>query len=312
MKIPSKVYPYRLPYMGSKQNIAYSIMMAIVQKKPKAKYFFDIFGGGAAMSLMAKQFGLKVYYTEKNAGIVNLLNFLKDNKIPKDWIRWINRDEFKQCVGKDDPFSVFVTVVWSFGNNRQAYLFGKDIEELKRLGFEVIVHQDYSCLEKLKAQTGLNLKMPTEPNLHDRRLNFSKQIKIKGFIGGGMQPMKRVEEIQQIAMNQSLTQIECCSRLQQLEYLQQLELPYDEVIIYCDPPYRGTAEYTDNDFNHHEFDDWVRKLKYDVFISEYNTPFEKIASFNKLALLNNSKEKKDTVSENLYFHKAERIENENN
>ena len=39
--------------MGSKQNIAYSIMMAIAQKKPKAKYFFDIFGGGASMSLMA-------------------------------------------------------------------------------------------------------------------------------------------------------------------------------------------------------------------------------------------------------------------
>lgn len=79
MKIPNKVYPYRLPYMGSKQNIAYSLMLAMVQKKPKAKYFFDIFGGGAAMSLMAKQFGLKVFYTEKSAGIVNLLNFLKDN-----------------------------------------------------------------------------------------------------------------------------------------------------------------------------------------------------------------------------------------
>lgn len=32
MKIPNKVYPYRLPYMGSKQNIAYSIMMTIPQK----------------------------------------------------------------------------------------------------------------------------------------------------------------------------------------------------------------------------------------------------------------------------------------
>ena len=65
MKIPSKVYPYRLPYMGSKQNIAYSIMMAIVQEKPKAKYFFDIFGGGASMSLMAKQFGLRYFILKK-------------------------------------------------------------------------------------------------------------------------------------------------------------------------------------------------------------------------------------------------------
>ena len=110
------------------------------------------------MSLMAKQFGLKVYYTEKNAGIVNLLNFLRDNKIPKEWIKWVDREEFKRCLGKDDPYSVFVTVVWSFGNNRQAYLFGKDIEEAKRLVFEVIVNQDYGCLEKLKNITSLKLK----------------------------------------------------------------------------------------------------------------------------------------------------------
>ena len=105
------------------------------------------------MSLMAKQFGLKVFYTEKNAGIVNLLNFLKDNKIPKEWIKWVDRDEFKRCLGKDDPYSVFVTVVWSFGNNRQAYLFGKEIEELKRLAFEVIVNRSFECLEKLKQKT---------------------------------------------------------------------------------------------------------------------------------------------------------------
>ena len=169
MKIPSKVYPYRLPYMGSKQNIAYSIMMAIVQEKPKAKYFFDIFGGGASMSLMAKQFGLKVYYTEKNKGIVNLLNFLKDNKIPKEWIKWVDREEFKNCLNKDDPYSVFVTVVWSFGNNRQAYLFGKDIEEQKRLVFEIVVNQDYNCLNELNEQLNIKLKMPKEKLIQNRR-----------------------------------------------------------------------------------------------------------------------------------------------
>ena len=214
MKIPSKVYNYRLPYMGSKNNIAYSIMMTIAQKKPKAKYFFDIFGGGASMSLMAKQFGLKVFYTEKDAGIVNLLNYLKDNKIPKEWIKWIDREEFKNCLGKNDPYSVFVSVVWSFGNDRKAYLFGKDIEELKRLAFEVIVNKDNECLNKLRKATKLDLKMPREKKLHDRRLNFSKQIKtLKAFNRG-------CPELIQI---QSLTQLECCSRLASLERLQQLE-----------------------------------------------------------------------------------------
>lgn len=177
MKIPTKVYPYRLPYMGSKQNIAYSLMLAMLQKKPKAKYFFDIFGGGASMSLMAKQFDLKVYYTEKNKGIVNLLNFLKDNKIPKEWIKWVDRNEFKKCIGKDDAYSVFVSVVWSFGNNRKAYLFGKEVEEFKRLAFEVVVNKDVSCLEKLKELLDLKLTMPKEKDVHSRRLSFCKQVK---------------------------------------------------------------------------------------------------------------------------------------
>ena len=178
MKIPTKVYPYRLPYMGSKQNIAYSIMMTIIQEKPKAKYFFDIFGGGASMSLMAKQFGLKVYYSEKNEGIVNLLIFLRDNKIPKEWIKWVDREEFKKCLGKNDPYSVFVSVVWSFGNNRQAYLYGKDIEEQKRLVFEVVVNQDYKCLNELNKLLNANLKMPKEKLIQNRRLNLTKQIKL--------------------------------------------------------------------------------------------------------------------------------------
>ena len=67
----------------------------------------------------------------------------------------------------------------------------------------------------------------------------------------------------------------------------------------------GRSIVIDNDFNYKEFDEWVRKLKYDVFISEYDTPFEKIASFDKMSLLNNSKDKKSLISENLYFHKAE-------
>ena len=210
MKIPSKVYPYRLPYMGSKQNIAYSIMMAIVQEKPKAKYFFDIFGGGASMSLMAKQFGLKVYYTEKNKGIVNLLNFLKDNKIPKEWIKWIDREEFKKCLNKDDSYSVFVMVLWSFGNNRQAYLFGKDIEEQKRLVFEIVVNQDYNCLNELNEQLNIKLKMPKEKLIQNRRLNLSKQIKTSAK---RIAVIERMEQVDKLALIQSLTQLVCVVRL---------------------------------------------------------------------------------------------------
>ena len=64
MKIPNKVYPYRLPYMGSKQNIAYSLMLTMLQKKPKAKYFFDIFGGGGSTLIACEQLNRKCFMME--------------------------------------------------------------------------------------------------------------------------------------------------------------------------------------------------------------------------------------------------------
>ena len=58
-------------------------------------------------------------------------------------------------------------------------------------------------------------------------------------------------------------------------------------IIYCDPPYKNTTEYGDNDFNHHEFWDIMRKWSKNnyVFISEYIAPkdFKVIGKINKFS-----------------------------
>lgn len=59
---------------------------------------------------------------------------------------------------------------------------------------------------------------------------------------------------------------ECCS-------YEQLNIPEGSV-IYCDPPYSGTAEYKDK-FDSAKFWDWVRKKVaegHKVFISEYSAP----------------------------------------
>lgn len=55
----------------------------------------------------------------------------------------------------------------------------------------------------------------------------------------------------------------------------ELELPPNS-IIYCDPPYEGTKQYsTSKDFNHELFWNWVRNISrqgHTVFVSEYNAP----------------------------------------
>lgn len=53
-----------------------------------------------------------------------------------------------------------------------------------------------------------------------------------------------------------------------------LEIPPNS-IIYCDPPYAGTAEYKDGGFDHSAFWQWVRvkhSKGHKVYISEYNAP----------------------------------------
>lgn len=46
-------------------------------------------------------------------------------------------------------------------------------------------------------------------------------------------------------------------------------------LIYCDPPYQGTTGYKTGQFNHEEFFNWCRLMKFKgniVFVSEYNAP----------------------------------------
>lgn len=55
---------------------------------------------------------------------------------------------------------------------------------------------------------------------------------------------------------------------------QDLQIP-PKSLLYCDPPYEGTAKYKTGDFNHAEFWEWCRektKEGHIVFVSEYNAP----------------------------------------
>lgn len=53
-----------------------------------------------------------------------------------------------------------------------------------------------------------------------------------------------------------------------------LQIP-ENSLIYCDPPYEGTAKYKTGDFNHAVFWQWCREKAnegHTVFVSEYNAP----------------------------------------
>lgn len=53
------------------------------------------------------------------------------------------------------------------------------------------------------------------------------------------------------------------------------DLDFENSLIYCDPPYKGTTKYVNGDFDHDRFYDWCHKQKAKgnvVFISEYQMP----------------------------------------
>ena len=66
-------------------------------------------------------------------------------------------------------------------------------------------------------------------------------------------------------------------------------------MIYCDPPYKGTAEYKEGGFNHAEFWEWVREKskEHKVYISEYSAPndFKAILKFERNSTLHSGQNK---------------------
>jgi site-specific DNA-adenine methylase len=269
--------------MGSKNKIAIQLFQKMLEVKPNAKYFYDLFGGGAAMSFTALQLGLRVHYNEKQKGMVDLLKYIinpilasKYGLFPDDFYNFITREEFFDLINQDTLKSQFARICYSFGNRQNTYAFGKDIEELKNLGHNIVMFQCQDSLEKLNQITNSNFVLSNAKTWNKRRLDFMSQI-------NGRTTCKELERLQQL------------QQLQQLERLKQLpaftitnldfrdvkiETPIDETIVYLDPPYRGTATYIEKCF-FEDIDNYFRNSPYDCFMSEYDAPFKSILEIEK-------------------------------
>lgn len=298
----------RIPYMGSKRKIAEELMQKMIEIKPKAKYFYDLFSGGGAMSFYALQCGLKVHYNEKQKGMVDLLEYILNrarNKkkgqygiFPDDFYNFITREEFFDLINKDTIKAQFSRVIYSFGNSQRAYLFGKDIEYQKQLGHNIVMFCCEKSLKEFNHLLNTNIVLSNKTTWNERRLDYLKQFSKE------QRKFKQLQRLQQL------------ERLEQLEQLEQLPsftitnldfadvkiiTPLEETIIYLDPPYRGTAEYKEK-FDYARVDEYFKQSPYTCFMSEYNAPFKSILEIKKESLLDNSADKKKFVIEKLFWN----------
>lgn len=250
---------YGLPYMGSKNRIVKDLFKIL----PNGKRFVDLFGGGACMSVYALQSGKyeEVLYNELDPLVVDYIKRAMSGDY--DITHWVSREEFFE---KKDTDSV-IKYCWSFGNNGNDYLYGKNIEELKHKAHNLVCFGE-SCKELDFIDKALIME---KQDLKSRRLEFYRQIRERGK----KFDLKRLERLQHL---------EHLEQLQHLEHLEHLEIrqgsykdyEYKEGdVVYCDPPYepiegrkahKGCYDY---EFDYKGFYDWAMSREYQVYFSSH-------------------------------------------
>lgn len=288
---PGNNIKYGIPYQGSKTKL----VERIARFFPNADHFYDLFGGGFSVSHYMMRHRSKSYdsfhYNELRTGMCELIRDAFDGKYNYDVFKpeWINREKFMA----EKESNAYIKIIWSFGNNGDDYLFGKEIESQKRSIHQAVVFDEFDVFmhETFKIDRWPNKLTITGKRLYLRRL-INSRVDLQR-----LEQLERLEQLQQL------------ERLQQLQQLQLTNLDYRDVqiknnsVIYCDIPYKGTADYG-NSFSHSDFFDWADKQTNPLFISEYSVDdqrFYLIKEFNHRSSYSSGRN--DPVKERLYGNK---------
>ena len=299
---------YGLPYTGSKNRLAEKI----VHHLPEADTLVDVFFGGGAITHCAMvHCKFKNYIANDIRTTPQFFKECVEGKHSND-LRWISSDDFAKS-SRDDWF---VRLIWSFSNNCNNYLYGKKIEVYKKAFHYAICFNDFSLLEELycdfvcdKVKEHLE-GIPLE-SWNNRRL--AAMHAVKELIALHPNELTRKDFNCSTDTGSNLQQhLECIYRIDNLKcsirliHLERLNRPLDlnvsannlhcynldyhlltdiipdNSVVYLDPPYKGTFDYSEKTsgscmlntgcFNTEEFLDWAYYIgkRYPTFISEYN------------------------------------------
>lgn len=131
-----------VPYQGSKNFIA----RQIVDFLPRAETFVDLFAGGCAVThaaILSGKFSNFIANDLQGDG-VELFQKAIDGEFANE-TRWISREDFFSLKESD----AYVSLCWSFGNNRCGYLYAKEIEPWKKALHYARVFGDFSLLREM-------------------------------------------------------------------------------------------------------------------------------------------------------------------
>lgn len=149
---------YGLPWKGSKNRLVKEIIPEI-QKRAQCpetgQHFYDIFGGGGAVSsyILHHHLPYILHYNELEPWVYWAYKDALDGKF-KNEHRWISRDDFnaikawnydpENMTEEDRILYAYTLICFSFGNNGKGYLYGEKIEPFKHALHIAIYDRDYS------------------------------------------------------------------------------------------------------------------------------------------------------------------------
>lgn len=286
-------------YMGSKRVVGQYIYRAIANREPKG-ILVDLFCGGLAVGELFLNNGWNVLANDKNKYIIALIRAVieRDSEYTKEVERprFYTREDFFDVIEKPDNYPDwqvgYVQSIWSFGNKGDNYIFSRDIEAYKYAGHLLAVNNDDTEMRKMfgnKIPEKYYRGIKSLDDWHKRRIALARVSKKLCDMVSGIRPLKQLQSLER------LKQLEHLARLERLQHLERLERPEQiersprlalystdyrdmlipkNAVIYCDPPYSGTAEYVCGEFDSKAFWDWAEKKakSQPVYVSEYSAP----------------------------------------
>ena len=262
--------PIGLPYQGSKKKISKKIVEIIKQNFGTTKPIYDIFGGGGAITAECILNGLEVYYNDLDKDITNAFERVVSQD--REWIKTliVSRTEFAELKAKENKTTddFLKLLINSFGNQKNYYLYSKEISDLKyNLAKEIIEKHDVFSGYK-------------QTETYKRAIEQPKQL----------EQLIRLSGLERLVQLEQLGQLERLERIDEVKATNKSYHDFSDVsgaILYLDPPYEGTTQYGYiNSFNSQEFYDWAFKMAKNniVIISSYSISderFEAVYSFDK-------------------------------
>lgn len=272
---------YGTPYMGSKSRFAAEIVGLL----PPAPCLVDIFAGGCAVTHAALLSGKFCRIIANDISDAPQLFIDAANGKYRDEKRWTSRDDFF-ALKDTDPY---VRLCWSFGNNQREYLYSREVEEWKHALHLARVFGDTSMLAEMGIKSdGSRADIWAHHEEYKRRYikwwlarhgYECKEVDVRENIRNESGKLRSylLEALRESGLTQA--EVESLQRLERLETRRgdytRCPLP-EGCIVYCDPPYKGTAGYG-TAFDHEAFYSWAEQCPRPVIISEYAMPENRFA-----------------------------------